>query len=84
MAHVPLPLILLLEGSEVRVARIDCRRSELEQTPRLIAPAGIIALNLIRLVGHTILLHGALHQQHGTILQMCGLLDFVIVHNQVG
>lgn len=84
MAHVPLPLILRLEGPEVRVARIDGRRSELEQTPGLIAPAGIVALYLIGLVGHTILFHGALHQHHGTILQMCGLLDFVIVHHQVG
>lgn len=61
MTHVPLPLILRLEGPEVRITRIDGSRSELEQTPRLVVPVGIIPLDLIGLIGHTILLHGALH-----------------------
>lgn len=83
MTHVPLPLALLLEGPEVGVSRVDGSCRELEQPPGSVPPMGIIPLDLVGFVGHTILLHGALHQQHGPVLQVGRLLDLQVVHHQI-
>jgi hypothetical protein len=76
VAQVPFPQVFGDVRSEVGRAYVDRLGRKLQQAPCLQVPVGILLLDLVRLSGHTVLLHGTLQEEHLLILQMGRLLHF--------